>query len=309
VAASNATGFNTFGRPSPEVPTVRMRPARRGANGRPRGCEPLRKPQVSVWLHRWDVDDLRLGIAFRAARIRRGLRQADLALASGVSDSTISRLEQGELAGLSVASVRTIAAKLSIRLDLVPRWRGGDLDRLVSARHASLGESVAAWIALQTGWSVVAEVSFAIYGERGIIDLLAWHRLAGLLVVIELKTAILDVDELLGTLDRKRRLASRIAADRGWRANSTRAWLLVADSRTNRRRIGAHGILFRSALPGDGRMLTRLFRHPEAGPVSGIGFWPDSPGAGIGRSFSARQRVCRRRATDASSKPRSPVGE
>jgi hypothetical protein len=36
-----------------------------------------------------------------------------------------------------------------------------------------LGELVAAWIARQLGWIVAAEVSFAIYRERGIIDRLA----------------------------------------------------------------------------------------------------------------------------------------
>jgi hypothetical protein len=36
-----------------------------------------------------------------------------------------------------------------------------------------LGELVAAWIARQLGWIVAAEVSFAINGERGIINRLA----------------------------------------------------------------------------------------------------------------------------------------
>jgi hypothetical protein len=79
---------------------------------------------------------------------------------------------------------------------------------------------VAFWIGRQPGWSVVAEVSFAIYGERGVVDLLAWHEATDSLVVIELKTAIVDIDEILGTLDRKRRLAVRIAAERGWKARS-----------------------------------------------------------------------------------------
>lgn len=102
-------------------------------------------------MHPLRVDDIRLGFAFRAARIRRRLRQQDLAHMAGVSDSLISRLEQGELARLSVAAVRAIASQLGIRLDLVARWQGGDLDRLVSARHAALGERVAVWIGRQPG--------------------------------------------------------------------------------------------------------------------------------------------------------------
>ena len=78
---------------------------------------------------------------------------------AGVSDSLVSRLEHGDFGRLSVGAVRAIAAKVGIRLDLVARWQGGDLDRLVSARHAALGERVAFWIGRQPGRSVVAEVS------------------------------------------------------------------------------------------------------------------------------------------------------
>lgn len=224
---------------------------------------------------------------------------------AGVSDSLVSRLEHGELARLSVGTLRAIAAKLGIRLDLEARWLGGDLDRLVNARHAALGERVALWIARQPGWSVVAEVSFAIYGERGVVDMLAWHEATGSLVVIELKTAIVDVNEILGTLDRKRRLAPRIAAERGWSARAVSVWLIVGDSRANRRRVAAHRSLFHASLPYDGRTLGPLFRRPANGPVSGICFWPDSTGAGIGRSFSAQQRVAAPRNGVESANPRS----
>lgn len=108
-------------------------------------------------------------------------------------------------------------------------------------------------------------------------------------------TAIVDIDEILGTLDRKRRLAVRIAAERGWKARSVSVWLIVGDSRTNRRRVGAHRNLFLSSLPRDGRTLRPLFHNPAAGAESGICFWPDSTGAGIGQGFSVRQRVSRRR--------------
>jgi hypothetical protein len=135
-----------------------------------------------------------------------------------------------------------------------------------------LGELVAAWIARQLGWIVAAEVSFAINGERGIIDRLAWHESSSSLVVVELKTAIVDVDELIGTLDRKRRLAARIAVARDWAARSVSAWLIVGDSSTNRRRVADHRTLLTAALPRDGRSLAPLFLHPERGPESGIAF-------------------------------------
>ncbi|MEA2632936.1 MAG: hypothetical protein QOE66_3155, partial [Chloroflexota bacterium] len=66
------------------------------------------------------------------------------------------------------------------------------------------------------GWILAPEVSFAIYGERRVIDILAWHPGRRALLLIELKTELVDMNELLGTLDRKRRLARRIAQERGW---------------------------------------------------------------------------------------------
>ena len=112
--------------------------------------------------------------------------------------------------------IRAICATLDIRLDLQPRWRGGDLDRMMSRRHSSLHESVTRAIAAAfPEWEIAPEVSFSIYGERGVIDLLLWHPGRRALLVIELKTDIVDVGEMLGTLDMKRRLAWQIAEERG----------------------------------------------------------------------------------------------
>jgi hypothetical protein len=167
---------------------------------------------------------------------------------------------------------------------------------------------VSTWSARQPGWIVAAEISFAIYGERGIVDLLAWHESTSSLVVIELKTAIVDVDELIGTLDRKRRLAAQIAASRGWAARSVSAWLIVGDSSTNRRRVADHRTLLTSALPRDGRSLAPLFLHPERGPGSGIAFWSNLPGVKVGHPIAALERVVKRRPAAREPEPRSGSG-
>jgi hypothetical protein len=73
------------------------------------------------------------------------------------------------------------------------------------------------------GWSIAPEVSFSIWGERGLIDILAWHAPTRSLLVIELKTAIVDVSGLVGTVDRKRRLAPEIARSRGWQVGLPRS--------------------------------------------------------------------------------------
>ncbi|MEJ7749185.1 MAG: helix-turn-helix domain-containing protein [Candidatus Limnocylindrales bacterium] len=171
------------------------------------------------------MDDARFGATVRAVRHKRGWRQRDLAARAGVSDVTVSRLERGHLETLSVRTIRRLGSALDIRVDLVGRWRAGDLDRLLNARHSMLHESVAAWFhEVQPDWDLAPEVSFSIYGERGAIDLLAWHQPHRALIVIELKTDIADVNELLGTFDRKRRLAPTIARDRGWVPANVSGW-------------------------------------------------------------------------------------
>jgi transcriptional regulator with XRE-family HTH domain len=251
------------------------------------------------------MNDLQLGLALRAARIKRRLRQCDLAAQAGVSASLVSRIEHGGLDRAPFREIRGVAAKLGVTLEVIPRSHGGELDRIAGARHAALGESVATWIGGRFGWLVAAEVSFSIYGERGIVDLVAWHEATASLVVIELKTTIVDVDELIGTLDRKRRLARQIAASRGWKARSVSTWLVIAGSRTNRRRVADHRMLLTSGLPLDGRSLVPLFLHPERGPSSGIAFWPNLPGVKVGHPTAALERVVRRRKAAGASKPRS----
>lgn len=225
------------------------------------------------------MEDQRLGAVMRAVRRRRKLRQQDVARASGVSHATISLVERGHCDRLSVATLRRIGAALDVRIELVGRWRGGDLDRLLSRRHSRLADSVAGFVAGAPGWVIQPEVSFSIYGERGIVDQLAWHAATGHLIVFELKTEFVDINELLGTLDRKRRLIKQIAATRGWAPRIVSVWLIVSDTSTNRRHAREHAVLLRSRLPFDGRRLRSVLRDPSR-PVSGLAFWADSnPGS------------------------------
>jgi hypothetical protein len=168
---------------------------------------------------------------------------------------------------------------------LAARWRGGDADRLLSRRHSLLAESFASFMESAAGWVVEPEVSFAVYGERGIIDQLAWHAGTGHLLVIELKTEFVDVNEMLGTLDRKVRLARTVAAGRGWRARQVSAWLIASATRTNRRHAAEHAALLRSRLRLDGRQLRPFLRNPSEA-TSGLAFWTCAHGSGTSRDRS-----------------------
>jgi hypothetical protein len=191
-----------------------------------------------------------------------------------VSQATISRVERGHIESLTVRSVRRLAATLDIRVDIVPRWRGGDLDRLLNRQHSQLHESVArTFRARWPAWTVAPEASFSIYGERGVIDVLGWHPGRRSVLVIELKTDIVDVNELLGTLDRKRRLARRVAESRGWDPVAVSAWLIVASGRSNRRHVRDHANTIATALPDSKGAIERWLRDP-IGAVATCSFWP-----------------------------------
>jgi transcriptional regulator with XRE-family HTH domain len=236
------------------------------------------------------VDDARLGMAIRAVRLRRRWTQRRLGAEAGVSESTVSRAERGRVDALSVGSIRAICAALGVRLELLPRTPGADLERMINARHAALAEEILRRVKRFDGWTARPEVSFSVYGERGIVDLLAWHVATRSLLVVELKTAIVDVGEVLGTLDRKVRLAGRIAEPLGWSPANVAAWLAIGESMTSRRRVAAHDGTFRAALPDGPAALRRWLRSPT-GSVRALTFVTDRHQPGVTSRFASLSRV------------------
>ena len=227
---------------------------------------------------------------FRAVRIQRRLRQADVARLARVSTSSISRIERGHFTTLPIEIMRRVAAVLEIRLDLVPTWRGGDLERVMNARHSALHERLADRLGRVPGWESAAEVSFSIWGERGVIDRLAFNAERRMLAVFEVKADLSDPAGLVAQTDRYRRLAPEIAGSRGWDAELVSCWAIIADTDSNRRRLAAHRELLRGAFPADGRVLAEWLRDPVE-RVNGLAFIA-YPRVGTGnQSLAAVKRV------------------
>lgn len=221
------------------------------------------------------MDDQRFGAVIRAIRVKRRMTQQDLASAAGVSASTVSRIERGLLDTLSMRSIRAVAKVLDVRVELQPRSRGAELERVVSSAHAALAEAVVAWLGGFAGWTVRPEIGFSIYGERGVIDLVCWHPGRRALLVIELKTEIVDINELLGTLNRYVRHAAAAVAPMGWRPLTSSKLLIVGDSEVNRRRVADHVALFGAALPDRFMTVRAWLRDPagELGELAGLMFF------------------------------------
>ena len=203
--------------------------------------------------------------------------------------TSYSEIERGEIGSVPVGKLSRVAGVLEVRLVLEPSWRGAAIDRVVSSRHSAMAEAVTRML-VDAGWDVRPEVSFNHFGERGIVDLVAWHAGLRTLLLIELKTELADVNALLGTTDRRRRLAATIAAPFGWRPETVAQWLVIAEGTTNRRRVAEHRTLLRAAFPEDGRSVRGWVERPAAA-VRALWFLSDSAGGERGRSHAPRLRV------------------
>ncbi|MFL5678987.1 MAG: helix-turn-helix domain-containing protein [Chloroflexota bacterium] len=216
------------------------------------------------------MDGVRFGRGLRAIRLRRGWRQADLAREAGVSRSVVSRIERGlgdRVLPIDLERVATpLGARVTVRLD----WRGEDFDRLLDADHAAVVDAVVRLLTA-ADWQTAAEASFNVYGERGSVDVLAFHGASATLLVVEVKTVVPDMGSMLMALDRKRRLAPRVAAERGWRAKTVGRLLVIPDSPTARRRVAALGATFATEFPARNVEVRRWVARP-AGRISGLWF-------------------------------------
>lgn len=237
----------------------------------------------------------RIGQSIRALRHRRGWRQVDLAARCGVSDSVISDIERGRLAEVSLPTMRRVIEALDARLVLDIWWRSGELNRLLDADHAQLSEIWQRQLLVPAaGWMSRTEVSFNHYGDRGIIDNLAYHPLTHTLVVTEIKSAIYDNQELLGKLDIKERVARHVVRRFAWNPDRVVPCLVVADGRTNRRRIDDHPGMY-SRFDMRGRRALGWLRDPRpaVGGLLVFAALTDSAHSGVRRA--GRQRVRRTR--------------
>lgn len=240
------------------------------------------------------VDDVGIGRLLRAIRVRRGWRQLDVAARAGMSQSQVSRIEAGQLELLRLGDLRRIGSALEVRLRLEPSWRGGDGTRLVNEGHVSLQGRIAGRIARIPGWAVSPEVTFAALGERGIIDLLAWHEAARALLVVEVKTELLDPGGLIAQVDRYGRVARAVARERGWHATTIGTWVVLGDSTMNRRRTRLASTLLRHAYPATGSQMRPWLRCPS-GPIRALSFARVMPAGNGARRTVPIRRVSRRR--------------
>jgi hypothetical protein len=146
-------------------------------------------------------------------------------------------------------TLRAVLRALDASGELDIRWRGGAVDRLLDERLAGLvGETVTRLV--EAGWEVQVEVTYSVYGEPGSIDVLGWSPQLRTLLVVEVKSELVSIEQTLRKHDEKCRIASRLALERfGWTARASARLLVATSDRTTRRRVQRASPVLDAAYP------------------------------------------------------------
>lgn len=221
--------------------------------------------------------------------MRQSMTQVMLSARAGVNRRAVARLEHGNASGLPLARLESIVQALGGRLDVRILWNGPELERMLDESHARVAASVKLRLE-RWGWLIRVEVSFSRYGERGRIDLLAFHPAQRVLLVIEVKSELVDVQGLLGTLDQKARLGRFVASRFGWEGRHVIPAIVFLEHSATRKRLAMVDALFdRFSLRG--RPALSWLREPTAPMPSGL-LWFTAAGE---RREVPRERVRRSR--------------
>lgn len=218
------------------------------------------------------------------------MTQADIARASGVGRWKIVDLEAGRLSLLSIDELGRSFGVLDARVNLSVWRNGAALDRLLDERHAALVGAVVELLK-RRGWDVRVEVTFNEFGDRGSIDVLAWHSGRRALLVVEVKSELGSVEGTLRPFDIKARLARRIARDQfGWVAAIIGRVLVLPEERSARRQVQRHASVLSAALPRGSRDV-RAWLYDPTQPIGAIWFLSFVGSADVKRNPSAIRRV------------------
>jgi transcriptional regulator with XRE-family HTH domain len=174
-----------------------------------------------------------------------GLTQAQVGQRVGRSQSWVSRAEHGTLVTLTVADAdelcRALGATLVFGVEAPILIAGG---RQRDAAHARCVAYVAKRLE-RDGWHVAREVEIGDIRRPGWIDLLAYHPSTRTLLVIEVKTQIVDVGGLERQLTWYQHHAEAAARRRGWTVHRTLTAALFLATEANDMRLRENAGSFR----------------------------------------------------------------
>jgi transcriptional regulator with XRE-family HTH domain len=247
------------------------------------------------------MDDRTIGLLLRALRRQRRLRQLDVAARAHCSQSLVSAVERGHLAGTTLEVMRRIFGAVEARLVLEARWRGAGAERLLDRDHAAIVEAASRRLVAH-GWEVLVEVTYALAGERGSIDVLGVRPDRRSALVAEIKSDIASSEATGRKLDEKRRLAPSIVQTRlGWTPAVVGAVLVLPESPRLRRVLAGPAASLARMFPAASRLVTSWLARPDR-PLAATWFLSDTTvrnarrvrrprGAGSGPADRAPERA------------------
>ena len=220
------------------------------------------------------------------------MSQAQVGAAAGVGHSVISLIEQGRLEETSLRIIRRIGSILGVSLSIDPHWRGVELVKLLDARHAALVRAVVDRLSA-LGWQPLPEHTFNEWGERGSIDVFAWQAVGRAVLCVEVKTSLADLQDLLSTEDRKRRLAPTLARKLGWKPVIVGSVLVLPDETWARNAVDRYRTVFGAKFPLRTTDIRRWLKSPVR-DIGGIWFLvidaPDGTKQRLGGVMRVRPR-------------------
>jgi len=185
----------------------------------------------------------------------------------------MSRLERGLHSGLDLDDLQRLAAAMGgrFRFQLDAPFLA---DRSIQ-RDRVHGRCIgyAARRLRGDGWVVASEVEITGSAGPGWIDVLGWDPLSRALLVIEIKTEIIDFGRIQRTLGWYQSRAGDAARHFGWSARTVSSALLLLDSRAVADRLRDNRDLARLAFPERARELEGFIRDParrKAGLPQGL---------------------------------------
>jgi transcriptional regulator with XRE-family HTH domain len=230
----------------------------------------------------------RLGIALRERRHAAGLRQLDVALAGGVSQSFISRMESGRGQDASIetwlAVATAVGSELAAFFDDAPgAARSRDYEHLKRQQLVITTAAAGGWHPsverrsdTRSAWpgSVDGQLDRAGRRETAVVEIWDWFN---------------DVGEAARGLIRKVTAIEREQAAREldgapqWRVSGL---IIVRGTRRNRQLLAEFGALFRAVYPASSRAWLAALTRPDAEMPRDPGLlWTDVRGT---RFFAAR---------------------
>jgi transcriptional regulator with XRE-family HTH domain len=215
------------------------------------------------------MDGRRVGRVLRAVRVHKRWRQSDVAHAARVSQTTVSRAERGLLDRVSFSQLDQIASVLDVSIFVDAKWNAGIVDRLIDRAHASIVEAVVRELR-DLGWEVVVEFGFNRYGDRGSVDVLAWHPATRTLLIGEVKSILTDLQATFTSLATKVRVVPMLAPrELGWNVTSIGRLLVTPGSTANRTTVARHRATFDVVLPDRMPSIRSWLRRPT-GSIAGL---------------------------------------